>query len=172
MKVRLEIDHIRVLRKKQRWLLYFLVVFDNPADPTQKVVKILPEYPVQLKNPANNLLETDFTFDFEIQPYDTVNFHLYVRHCGGLFRKVTNVLSKIADKIGSAADATNVLAIPAEVANQLSEILREIPDRDMGWVNLTRDFTPDFVNVSEKDYDKPTSTGEIEVVYSWQMIHE
>ena len=89
MRVRLELNQLKIDRPKKRWKVYFVLVAEHPKDPDKMVLATIPVEPVKIVPSQNN----EVNFDDETPNSEgllllrrtmpaskELNVHFYVRH--------------------------------------------------------------------------------------------
>jgi hypothetical protein len=191
MKVKLEFEKIEILRPKERWRLYFVVVTDHPTETDKMVLSILPDIPIRLKPSQNNIVNfepegedgeiTGLTVLERELPNDantTLKVRTYLRHSRSNVRDAGKVLQDIKTELGTDVFgiASNLLGstvpwliIAKGAIELLGGILTKIKDRDFGFVNMDQSFDPQFEYVTELDRSNQFTTGEAKIVWSWSV---
>lgn len=186
-KVRLEIDSIKINRPKKRWKLYFVVLTEHPTDSEKMVLTTLPTEPFKLSPKHDN----EYSFDSntpgsnglhvltrDMPPNREINVHMYLRHSRNSQRNLGEVLAGVKSELkddafeiveGILGTSTIPWLIVSKLAiNLIGKILKDIKDKDFGFLSAYEHFEDDFELVTENDYSK-SFTGDASLVYSWSV---
>lgn len=188
MRVRLELNQLKIDRPKKRWKIYFVVVAEHPDDPEKMVLATIPVEPIKIVPSQNN----EVNFDDEtpnsegllllrriLPPTKELNVHFYVRHSRSSVRTVGEVLRDIQEEIGDDGmgtiseilGTTNPWLVIAKAALPLiGKILTKIPDRDMGFISMFERFGKEFED--DGNIDRQKTGGFSTVVYTWAVDEE
>lgn len=185
MKVRLELNQLKIDRPKKRWKIYFVIVAEHPSEEDKMVLATIPVEPVKIVPSQDN----EVNFDDEtpnsegllllrrtIPATKDLNVHFYVRHSRSSVRTVGEVLKDIQKEIGDEAmgtitdilGTTNPWLIIAKSALPLvGKILSKVPDRDMGFISMYERFGKEFEE--DGNIDRHKIGGYASVVYTWAI---
>jgi hypothetical protein len=186
-RVRLEIDGIRIYRPKKNWKLYFVVVADHPTEKDKMIVSTIPQEPFKLSKRHEN----EYFFDTEQEGSEglyilsrempkgrELNVHIYLRHTRKSNRNLGEILADIENGIageafGIVTDIVGAATVPWLVISKkavslVGKILKDIPDRDFGFVSAFERFGDEFETQTEIDREKDF-TGDASLIYSWSM---
>ena len=187
-KVRLELEKLEILRQKERWQLYFIVVAEHPTNPDQMIITTLPEGYIRLKPQAGNIVPFEpegdgnteglIVLERDMPENRSLKVRLYLRHSRKTARDAGALLQDIMDNLGGDAigivtdimgKSTPWLAIAAKALPLIGQILTKIPDRDFGFVNMDEVFGDDFENQTEQDRNNIFSSGDAKIVWCWSV---
>lgn len=187
MKVRLEIDEVKLYRPKKRWKLYFLIMAEHPTELDKMIVTTIPQKPIKLSKRHENSFHFDtdeigseglFVLSRELPEDKELNVHIYLRHTRAKTRNLGKILSDVKKGIGKDAfdivtDIVGTTAVPWLVIAKkavplLGKILSDIPDRDFGFLSAFERFGSEFEHNGEIDRHKEFS-GDASLVYSWSL---
>lgn len=191
MKVRLELESITLDEaNKKRWQLYFVLAVEHPDDDTKMLITVLPDPPIKLtpdsKNHVDFVGEGNGAEGFSLlhrtlpEGKDNLNVRFYLMHSRKNARKVGEVLKELKSEFGT--DAGKILtkvvstgtAFPwLEVAklgfDLIGHVLRNLPDRELGFVSMYEIFGAEFEKEVEVDRRKQLSSGKGHIVYTWSV---
>lgn len=186
-RVRLEIDEVRIHRPKMSWNLYFVIVTEHPEDSEKMILTTLPSQPFKLSKIHQNNYQFDtddlnsaglFVLSREIPPTKELNVHIYLRHSRSNLRNLGKILSDLDNGLGGEAfgivtDIVGTSTIPWLVISKnalslVGKFLKDIPDRDFGFLSAFEDFD-NFESIYEVDREK-SFTGDASLVYSWSIV--
>ena len=186
-KIKLELEKLEILRPKERWQLYFVVITEHPEDSNKVMITTTPSPYIRLKPRQGN------TIHFEPEGIGTDGFTLlvcempenrrmktriYLRHSRKNTRSIGKLINDIKVSIGSEAGevVNNLMGVssPWLIAskasfNMLEGVLKNIKDRDFGFVNLDEEFGNEFENQIELDRTNNFSTGDAKLTWSWSI---
>lgn len=188
MKVRLELNQLKIDRPKKKWKIYFVVVAEHPTDLDKMVLATVPVEPIKIVPSQNNEVNFDdetpnseglLLLRREMPTTKDLNVHFYVRHSRSSLRTVDEVLRDIQKEIGDDAmgtitdilGTTNPWLIIAKAALPLvGKILAKVPDRDMGFISMYERFGKEFEDDGNIDRQKIGAFSS--VVYTWAVDEE
>ena len=187
-KVRLELEKLEILRPKERWQLYFVVVAEHPTNPDQMIITTLPEGYFRLKPIAENTVHFEpegdgnteglIVLERNMPESRSLKVRVYLRHGRKTARDAGAILQDIMANLGGDAvgivtgllgKSTPWLAIASKALPMIGQILTKIPDRDFGFVNMDEVFGDDFENQTEQDRTNTFSSGDAKIVWSWSV---
>jgi len=186
--VKLELEKLQILRPKERWQLYFVLVTEHPTEKDKMVITSFPDPYIRLKPSQNNVVNFEPTggngadgliiMEREMPENRVISTRLYLRHSRQASRNLGEILKDIKGELGG--DAMNVISnilgtsspwliITKEAVPLIGGILRKIKDKDFGFVSLDEEFGEEFSNQSEIDRENTFSTGEAKLCWSWSV---
>jgi hypothetical protein len=185
--VKLELEKLQILRPKERWRLYFVLVTEHPAEKDKMVITSFPDPYIRLKPSQNNVINFEpigsgadglTVMERELPADRMITTRLYLRQSHQPTRNIGKILQDIKGELGG--DAMNIvsnilgttspwLVIAKEAIPLIGGILRNIKDRDFGFVNLDEEFGSEFSNQGEIDRENTFSTGEAKICWSWSL---
>lgn len=189
--VQLELEKITILRDKERWKLYFVVVINHPTEEGKYLLTVLPDENVgtiELKPKSNNEVNFEaqgtgtegfLLLQTEMPDNRSINVRFWLRHSRRNLRKVSTYLGLVKDELGGEAGTilTSALGIsnPWLVItnlglNLMGNVLEKIKDRDLGFISMYEKFGPEFENQTELDRSNTTSTKDAKIVWSWSTV--
>ncbi len=188
MKVRLELNQLKIDRPKKRWKIYFVIVAEHPTESDKMVLATIPIEPIKMVPSQNN----EVNFDDETPNSEgllllkrtmpttkELNVHFYVRHSRSSIRTVGEVLSDIQKEIGDDAmgTITNILGtnnpwliIAKSALPLIGRILVKVQDREMGFISMYERFGKEFEE--DGNIDRQKIGGYASVVYTWAIDEE
>jgi hypothetical protein len=186
-KVRLEIDGIRIYRPKKSWKLYFVIIADHPTEADKMMVTTIPQEPFKLSKRHDNeyFFDTDqsgseglFILSREMPKDRELNVHIYLRHTRKSQRDLGEILKDLetgiaGDAFGIVTDIVGAATVPwliisKKAVSLVGKILKDIPDRDFGFMSAFERFGPEFETQTEIDRKKDF-TGDASLIYSWSL---
>lgn len=185
MRVRLELNQLKINRPKERWKIYFVIVAEHPTDSDKMVLTTIPTNPIKMTPNQNNVVYFDDTglgseglliLSREMPQNNELNVHCYVRHSRSSVRTAGEILTDIQDEIGADALGTisNIigttnpwLVITKAALPLIGRLLTKIPDRDMGFISMFERFGDEFIENGEIDRQKTGAFSTI--VYTWSI---
>lgn len=186
--IRLEFEKLQILRPKERWQLYFILVTEHPTDKDKMVVTSFPNPYIRLKPSEGNVINFEpegsvgadglLVIERDLPTDKTITARVYLRHSRQGTRDIGTLLSDI--KGGLGGNAFNIvtdllgssnpwLIIAKEAVPLIGGILKKIKDRDFGFVCMDEEFGPEFSNQVELDRENTFSTGEAKICWTWSV---
>lgn len=187
-RVRLELNRLHIDRPKKSWRIYFVIVAEHPDNPDQMVLTVVPEEPIRMVPSEDNTRnfggeeegrEGLLLLRREMPEHRELNVHCFVRHSRSNVRGIGEIFSDIQNGIGENAigivkgilGTTNPwLAIVKSALPLVGGILRNIKDRDMGFISMFERFGAEFEKDEEIDFE--SKGGFSTVVYSWSVDND
>jgi len=188
--IQLEFEKLEILRPKERWQLYFLVVTDHPTEPDKMVMGTLPEPIIRVKSRQGNIIYFEpvtadagvdglFILEREMPVDRTLRVRVYLRHSRKSKRNLGEILSDLETGLGGDAMGivTNILGtttvpwlvVAKKSAHLIGKVLMKIKDRDFGMVSMDEEFGDEFENQTELDRANTFSSGDAHIVWSWSV---
>lgn len=184
--IKLTLDKIQILDKKERWNLYMVMVTDHPTDSSQKLIRTIPD-----GDYIDFSKKTDNSYSFTptggapgdglemigMSAPDTgsLDVQVFLKNHGGL-KKVFDVLEQIKTDlggenlkdvpgiIGKAASASWV-AVAGKSIDVISKVLDDIPDRSLGMLDMGTDLSK--LTSTAESFSNKTSKGDAELTWAW-----
>ncbi len=194
LNIRLELDALRILRKRERWKIYFLVATELPDNPEHTAVARFPSgAPIQLTRKSDNDLQfapkgpnTEGMFLLERpMPTDgTLRVGMYVMQERDGLRKAGNVMDEIGEAadgkvvstaakvLGAAAPWLVIGGLAAKGLAGVGELLAKSKDRQLGYISMDEAFAEDFKNATEVPRSAKLYSGNAEVDWSWVLAKQ
>ena len=191
MRIRLEFDDIEIHSAKERWHIYFIFATEHPQDPDQVLVTVLPEETLRFTGKSDNVwsfrpegkgADGLFVLRREIPESESLYGGLWIRHSKEGVRRAGEVLSSVGDLLGGgvlegAADLLGTVTPWVTAAKAgfggigfIGNVLAQIPDRDLGFVNLSEVFGGEFEGEgSYLDRSQVSSSGEVTLGWRWTV---
>ncbi|MBX2877442.1 MAG: hypothetical protein KTR30_35300 [Saprospiraceae bacterium] len=192
----LQIDYLKILRRRKHWNIYFTIATTSPNDPTKMVITALPENgTLKMTSNTNNELhfvpEGDaggnglFVFQHDMPAMYSTQVRLWVMQSRKAIHEVGNILHDISNFLSGSEEiresSTNKgvkqpWLTAAKIANQgiggVGSALSKLDDRDLGFVNMDEHFGHHYDQNFEQDYHNQVSTGYAEIGWTWQLIED
>jgi len=188
-KIRLEFESIKIHRDKKRWNLYFVIIAKHPTEQANSVLTVIPNQGIKLKPAANNEYYFEqpeqhgatglLVYENDMPENNSIQAQVYLRHSRKDTRTAGDILQEISKALqgGVLGTVTGILgtACPWIVLTPfalqtIGTVLRGIPDRDFGFINMSQVFDDDFPNQTEMDFSGKFSTGEASICWSWSTF--
>lgn len=189
--LRLELDSLHILVKRERWKIYFLVATELPDDPSKTAVARFPDgEPIQLTRKSDNEIafvpkgsnaEGMFLLERPLPADGTLRVGVYVMQARSGLRKSGDIM----EDIGKAADgkvistAAKVLgaAAPWMVIGNLAgkgvasvgKLLADSKDRQLGYISMDEAFANDFADSNNVPRSAKLFSGKAELAWSWVL---
>ncbi|MCU4156387.1 hypothetical protein J1N10_10380 [Carboxylicivirga sp. A043] len=188
-KIKLEFEKLTIHRPKERWKLYFIIVAEHPTEEDKMVITSLPQSDIiRLKPSQGNVINFEpkgdnvdglFVIERDMPADRRVSVRVYLRHTRKSVRDTGELLSEIQKELGSDAvgivtDVLGITGAPWLVVSKyalgaLGKVLRQVKDKDFGFVSMDEEFGDEFENQTELDRENTFSTGEASIVWSWSV---
>lgn len=186
--VKLELEKLQILRPKERWQLYFVLVTEHPSEKEKMVITSFPDPYIRVKPSEKNIINFEpvgspgadglIVMERDMPTNRMISTRLYLRHSRQSTRDLVQILQDIKGELGG--DAMNIvsnilgttspwLVIAKEAVPLVGGILRKIKDKDFGFVSLDEEFGDEFSNQGEIDRENTFSTGEAKICWSWSV---
>ena len=186
--IRLEFLKLQILKGKESWRLYFIVVAEHPNDNDKMVVTTFPDPYIRLKPAQGNLLsfepegngEADGLFVIERSMPDDkqIKVRVYLRHCRQKVRDLGKSLSDLKAALGGDAyeivdelfgTANPWLVVAKKALPMLGTVLNSIADRDMGFITMDEAFDKNEEQLEHLERTNNFSTGEAKIWWKWKI---
>lgn len=190
--VKLEFERLEILLKKRRWKLYFVIVAEHPFDNDKMLLTTVPtagQRYFMLKKHSENVVEFEpesadggvegLTILEREMPADrSLKVRVFLKHSRKSTREIGDILKDVESGLGGQAFGivSNILGstspwlvIAKTAVSLVGGILKTIKDRDMGYLNMDEDFEEEFEGKKELDRTNKTSTGEVNLRWSWKI---
>lgn len=186
--VKLELEKLQILRPKERWKLYFVLVTEHPSEKDKMVITSFPDPYIRVKPSEKNIINFEpvgspgadglIVMERDMPANRMLSTRLYLRHSRQSTRDLGQILQDIKGELGG--DAMNIvsnilgttspwLVIAKEAVPLVGGILRKIKDKDFGFVSLDEEFGDEFSNQGEIDRENTFSSGEAKICWSWSV---
>ena len=182
--IRLELESFKILKKRERWQVYFIVYTTCPDNPEKTIIKFVPGGTnIRLKPLAENF--------HSFKPKGVGTDGMRVLHCNLPEEKYVDVrmimlqsrknLRTIGAKISEIKKELNVSELlPVKLSriqwyaidkgfDIVAGILENIKDRNMGFVSMDEEFNVEFEQNPNQKRSNALSTGEAEISWVWEM---
>ena len=189
--IRLELDYLKITRKRKRWNLYFIIATEDPNDPTKSLVTATPQSPILVRANDGNELQFEaqgsgdpnglIVLERPMPADNSVKVRLWVVQSHEKLRNAGNFLEGLTSKLKSAeseapAILTTVLGSSSawvsaakgllDLTGLVGDVLSDIKDKRKGFLTMDEIFGADEVASGEVD-----RTGEIssfgEMGWTW-----
>lgn len=175
-KVRLELDFLEIMRKRNRWNLYFIIATEDPTDPSKTVITSVPSSPIAVRKLDDKRIDFEakgtgetsglIVLERDLPEDDSVKVRLWVVQSRDHTRDAGSILSTVSEKIGGdAGPATDVItkALGAAspwvsvakgvlgMSNVIGNLLKDSQDKKLGFVSLDESFIPEEFDLGELD---------------------
>jgi hypothetical protein len=180
-KIRLEVNKIKILKCREKWALYFLVIIDNPENGDSKIIFTYPEIPYETsKHQDNNIVfnsgkkgeQGRILISMNMPENKEIRASVYVFHSRDKSRNLGTFAEEINKGVGKgiipAAVTILGLSNPARIVAASSvkiilEILKKQKDKQLGCICADNDFSDDEIT----PIPLTKMSDEIEMEYVW-----
>lgn len=190
--ITLEFSKLQILKGKEKWKLYFIMVTEHLTDNDKMVLATFPDPFVRLKPNQDNLIsfepegndETDGLFVVEraIPDDRRIKVHVYLRHCRKSARNLGEALKDLQTSLGGDVFGivndllgTSVpwLVVAKKAVPMIGNLISKIKDKDMGFVSMDEAFKADDLGQNKTLVRSNTfSTGEAKIWWKWKVTGE
>jgi len=191
----LELDYLKLLRRRKHWNIYFTLATNSPTDPSKMLVTALPGGgTIKMTKGSDNAIhfvpEGDeggsglFVFRHEMPIDHSVQVRLWVMQSRKALKEVGKVLEGISGFLSKSTGVTDILSglgvtqpwITAEkVINKgiggVGSALDKTGDRNLGFINMDEHFGDIYDKDPERDYHGKVSTGYAEIGWTWRVFN-
>lgn len=184
----LEFEKLEILRPREKWKLYFVIVSDHPGDPGKMLVGNIPPEYIRLKPREKNMIlftpegdeGTDglFVLESPVPVSRRIKVRAFLRHSRKATRNVGQFLKDMKQNLGENAmdivtdmlgTTSPWLVIAKKALPLVGNIMAKINDRDMGFINLDEKFGPEFKKDIKLKRHNKFSTGEAKLTWNWSI---
>ncbi len=182
--IRLELESFKILKKRERWQVYFIVYTTYPDNPEKTIIKFVPGgNNIRLKPASNNY--------HSFKPKGVGTDGLRILHCNLPQENYIDVrmimmhsrknMRAVGAKIKEIKKVLNVAELlPVRISriqwyaidkgfDIVASILENIKDRNMGFVSMDEEFNAEFEQNPNQKRSNTLSTGEAEISWVWEM---
>ena len=190
--VKLEFERLELLTKKSKWKLYFVVVAEHPEDNDKMVVTTIPSAGAdyfKLKKKADNVVEFEpesedggvdglFVLEREMPADKRIKVQVFLMHSRKSARQMGDILSDVQGQLGTdvfgtvsniLGSASPWLVVAKSAFSLIGGILKNIKDRDFGYLVMDEEFGSEFEGKLELDRTNKFTTGEAKLRWSWRV---
>jgi len=174
--IRLELDYLKIERKRKRWNIYFLIVAENPTDPSKTVVTATPNSPILVRSLDNNELHFEsqgagdpnglIVLERDMPADKTMRLSIWVvqsrekeRNAGEFLEKLNGKVNgsgngigkNIVHLLGNTNPWLGIAKDMVEVGGKVGELLEEMQDKKKGFITLDEGFSQGEIDSGEVD---------------------
>jgi len=186
--ITLEFSKLQILKGRERWRLYFIVVAEHPADNDKMIVSTFPDPYIRLKPNKENVINFEpegspgvdgmFVIEREFPADNRIKARVYLRQSRKTTRSIGNALTDLQKTLGGDAFeiVTDImgsgvpwLVVAKKALPMIGKILGNMKDRDMGFVNMDERFGSEFKPGVKAERHAEFSTGEAKIWWKWSV---
>ncbi len=186
--ITLEFSKLQILKGRERWRLYFIMVAEHPADNDKMIVSTFPDPFIRLKPNKENVINFEpegspgvdgmFVIEREFPADNRIKARVYLRQSRKKTRNVGDALSDLQKTLGGDAFeiVTDImgsgvpwLVVAKKALPMIGKILGSMKDRDMGFVNMDERFGSEFKPGVKAERHTQFSTGEAKIWWKWSV---
>lgn len=188
--IQLELDYIDMMKKRERWNLYFLIATDMPGDSSKMAVSAIPDgRRVKLTRKTGDKYSfkpkgvgaTGLIVFEAAMPVDlSVRVSLCVMQDRKDLRKTGDILSEVGDLAGDKNVQAKVISalgnfnpwivVGSMTVGALGQIFEKVNDRNMGFLSLNQNFQE--AQQGSFEYSNKVSTGFADLGWTWRVKEE
>ncbi|WP_319229950.1 hypothetical protein [Draconibacterium orientale] len=182
--IRLELNSFKILKNRERWQIYFIVYTAHPDDPDKTIIKLVPGGTnIRLKPLADNF--------HSFKPSGSGADGLKLQHInmpannyidvGLVMMQSRKKLRTVVAKLTELKQELNINELKRIKLSRIewfladmgfdivAGILKNIKDRNMGYVSLGEEFNEEFDADPNQKRSNKLSTGEAEINWVWEV---
>lgn len=186
--VALEFSKLEILKKRERWQLYFIMVTEHPEDNDKMIISTLPEPYIKTKPNADNIISFEpegspgadglFVIERKFPADKKIKVRVYLRQSRNKVRNLGDVLQDLQKSLGGDAFeiVTDIvgsefpwLVVAKKVFPMIGNVLETIKDRDMGFVTMDESFGDEYFSGMKAVRHNEFSTGEAKIWWKWSI---
>lgn len=188
--VRLELDALRILKKRERWQIYFLLATEVPGDAGKVAISRYPQtQPIRLTRKSDNEIEFapegagadgKILLECPIPSDQTVRLGLYLmqdrrglRNTGDAMDELGGMMNKagaagtIVKALGGASPWIAIGGLAVQGVAGVGKLLEKVQDRQLGYISMDESFDNDFAKTNEVSRKAQLYSGNAELSWSW-----
>ncbi|MGQ8336281.1 hypothetical protein ACUNWD_06985 [Sunxiuqinia sp. A32] len=182
--VRLELDSIEMLTKRDRWNLYFIIYTTHPEDSSKSLVAMLPKAgTIQLTNksediyrfrPKQNGSDGLKVFQSKLPDNNSVSIRLSLMQSRKKLRNTFEYISELKGKLdidgSKILKLTNIewLVIDSSI-DIVADALSKMKDRNLGFISMDEEFEDEFFENPNQERSGVVSTGKARLRWTWEL---
>jgi hypothetical protein len=184
----LEFEKLEILKPRERWKLYFVIVSDHPGEQDKLLVGNIPAEFIRLKPQEQNTISFKpagdkgadglFVLESPLPASKRIKARTYLLHSRQGTRSIGKFMKEM--KGGLGADAFDVvtdmlgtsspwLVIAKKALPLIGDVLRKIKDRDFGFISLDEKFGPEFKKNKKLKRVNTFSSGQAKLTWRWSI---
>lgn len=186
-KARIEINRVKILKGRERWRIYFIIVLTDPSKSEQQLVFVQPpDNPILTTNRQDNNIifnygnegeEGKILFIHDIPKSKTLSLSIYVMHSREKTRNLSELAEIMAESTGAklvkqvaklAGVSSPVAVVAGTVISLLPRLLSKIKDKQLGCIIADESF--DNVLSGSRIITRNRLSGFIEMEYNWVLM--
>lgn len=190
--VKLEFEKLEIHTRKKKWKLYFVIVAEHPDDNDKMLVTSIPsaggDY-FKLKKKSENTVDFEpessdggvdglFILERDMPADRRLKVRAFLMHSRNSARQMGDILSDVQGKLGTdvfgtvtnlLGSASPWLVVAKSAFSLIGGILKNVKDRDFGYLSMDEEFDVEFEGKKELDRTNKFSTGEASLRWSWRV---
>jgi len=191
--VRLSLNTLEILKKRESWNLYIILVTELPDDPAQMAISIHPSYGLmKLTKHSDNLIEfvpdgngTEgmFLLEREMPEDGSVRAGIFLmqskkrmRNVGDLLQDLIEILPEDTTKMGAINSLGSLnpwlmtKPLNAIPISGIAKILSKLKDRELGFISLDENFGDEFKTKPSQERSGKLYSGIAELTWTWNVM--
>lgn len=186
--ITLEFSKLQILKKRERWRLYFILVTEHPKDNDKMIISTFPEPYVRLKPNKDNIISFEpeggpgadgmFVIERQLPADKRIKVRVYLRQSRKKVRDLGDALKDLKTTLG--VDAFEIvtdivgsdlpwLVVAKKAFPIIGAVLSKIKDRDMGFVTMDESIDAEFKLGKKVERYNEFSTGEANIWWKWSL---
>ena len=186
--ITLEFSKLQILKKRERWRLYFILVTEHPEDNDKMIISTFPEPYVRLKPNKDNIIPFEpegdpgadgmFVIERQLPEDKRIKVRVYLRQSRKKVRDLGDALKDLKTTLGGDAFeiVTDIvgsdlpwLVVAKKAFPIIGAVLGNIKDRDMGFVTMDESIGTEFKPGKKVERHNEFSTGEANIWWKWSL---
>lgn len=189
--ITLEFSKLQIIKDKERWRLYFILVTEHPQDNEKMIVTTFPDPYIRLKPNKDNLISFEpegnggteglTVLEREMPEDQRIKVHVYLRHSRKQVRNLGESLKDLKTTLGGDAfeivdellgTSAPWLVVAKKALPLIGTAISKISDKDMGFVSMDEAFDKDPSPAQVLERGNSFSTGEAKIWWKWKITGE
>lgn len=182
-KVRLELTSFRILKKKEKWNIYFVLYMNDPEKPDKTVIRSEPS---NTTLPLNRYNDNFYRFGnpdesglgivhVPVPASGHLDIRLKIMHSRSKTRNTGERMEQISGALKPSQMEVIFLSrfkwyLVNVAVETVERILKNVKDRELGFLSLDMDFSTFGKDETEREITKKVSTGFAEITWKWKII--
>jgi hypothetical protein len=184
-KVRLELDSLEILVKRNKWNLYFIVYTNHPSEPTKSLIRLLPDTgTILLTNKSENPYSFKPVqeggdglkiFQGDLPEDESIDIRLCMMQSRTKLRNTAEIVADVTGELSAKGlkeiiSLSNVQWFVIDAGlDVITNILSKVKDRNMGFVSMDEEFEEEFNIKPSWQRTRKLSSGKAQLTWVWKL---
>jgi hypothetical protein len=182
-KVRLELQSFRILRKREKWNIYFILYMTDPEDPDRTVIRIEPSgSTLSLSRMSGNHYDFRGTgptglgvAQLDIPGNRTLNVRLKMMQSRSNSRNAGEKIKVISEAIDLNQLGVQFLSkfkwfLVEQTVDTVEKLLSASKDRELGFLSMDMLFDQQFEKQGMQEVTNRLTSGFAEITWVWKVL--